>query len=150
MAITTVAALQSSAQSRNTFFPDRPNACECKAAKSWRTGNPLVKEALMNTDLVSRYLTRIDLLFMEEMGYWFRVATGTLPRDIDTFVSNSDVTVSFGDGLQAVFPQNGPDSRRVAFIHLINAKNEHKIDSLFNGKTAEQRVLGTARSALLG
>jgi len=73
-----------------------------------------------------------------------------LPCDIDAFVSDSEVTVSFGQGLKTVPLQNGADSRRVAFIHLINAKNEHEIDSLFNGKTAEQRVLGTARSPLFG
>jgi hypothetical protein len=95
----TAADLRSSAQSRNTFFPDRPNTCECQPAKTWRNGYPLVKEALVNTDFVYRYLTRIDLLFMEEMGYWFRVATGTLPCDIDTFVANFDVTVSLGDEL---------------------------------------------------
>jgi len=53
----------------------------------------------VNTDFVYRYLTRVDLLFMEEMGYWFHVATGTLPCDIDTFVANPDVTVSLGDEL---------------------------------------------------
>jgi hypothetical protein len=58
-----------------------------------------VKEALVNTDFVYCYLTRIDLFFMAEMGYWFRLATGTLPCDIDAFVSNSGVTVSLGDGL---------------------------------------------------
>lgn len=148
--ISTVAALRSLAQSRNTFFPDRPNACECQRAKTRLNGYPLLKEALVNTDFVYRYLTRIDLLFVEEMGYWFGVVNGTFPCDIDALVSNLGITVSLGDGLQAVAPQNGADSRRVAFIHLINAKNEHKINSLFNGKTAKQRVLGTARSALLG
>jgi len=58
--------------------------------------------------------------------------------------------VSLGQDLKTVPLQNGADSRRVAFIHLIDAKNEHKIESLFNGQTAEQRVLGTARSPLFG
>jgi hypothetical protein len=110
----------------------------------------LPKESLVNAHFVCGYLTRIDLLFMQEMRYWLHVATGALPCDIDAFVSDSEVTVSFGQGLKTVPLQNGADSRRVAFIHLINAKNEHEIDSLFNGKTAEQRVLGTAGSPLFG
>jgi hypothetical protein len=113
-------------------------------------GYPLLEESLVHAHFVCRYLIRINLLFMQEMGYWFDVATGTLASDIDAFVSNPEVTVSFGQGLKTVPMQNGADSRRVAFIHLINAKNEHKIDFLFNGKTAEQRVLGTARSPLFG
>lgn len=60
--ISTVAALRSSAQSRNVFFPDRPNACECPPAKTWRNGYPLVKEALVNTDFVYRYLSRKNLI----------------------------------------------------------------------------------------
>jgi hypothetical protein len=83
------------------------------------------------------------------MGYWLWAATGTLPCDIDASGSNSEVTVSLGQCLQTVPLQHGADSRRVAFGHLINAKNERKIDSLFNSKTAEQRVLGTAGSIAL-
>jgi hypothetical protein len=111
-------------------------------------GYPWLEESLVHAHFVCRYLIRIDLLFMQEMRYWFDAATVTLATDIDAFVSDPEVTVSLGQGLKTVPMQNGADSRRVAFIHLINPKNERKIDSLFNSNTAEQRVLGTARSPL--
>lgn len=92
--------------------------------------NPLRQKRTVSLVFVFANLGRANRLFHEYVGDWLSIDIS--PRKIEPVAVVFEIAVSFRDVFESVFSQDHPDSRRVLFVHLINAESElYYVYSLF-------------------
>ena len=72
-----------------------------------------------------------------------------IPSRVYAVAIGPKIAMSFGQGLQSVFFQNGSDAGRILAAHLEDAKHELHMQLLLESESAKKRMFCAAGSALL-